>query len=170
MVVSWSVREIWAALLLSSLLAACSKKPAEAPAPSKAPEPTPSAAPAAAPEAKTGTAAAVGQRPEPEEHPCHYCAADALRHVSGTWQDATCYPNKAGPVAYPVSGAVVEVVAGQQKGSQFPVNAPPGTFELGGALDGTLPEEAKPDQWTEAKLWVTDAHGQKCSSTLAIHL
>lgn len=169
MVASGSVREfVQTAVVLSFLSFGCQK--AEAP-PAASPPAVPATAPVAAQPAKlvpTSTGATADQKPEPEVHPCRGCQVDVTRAVSGSWQHARCMPGDTADVTYPASLAVVEVVSGNQKGEQFAVSSEPSTFQLDAGYAGTLPAAAKPDTWSEAKLWITDATGAKCSSLLAI--
>lgn len=169
MVASGSVRELFhSAVLLSVLAAGCQKS--EAP-PAAAPPVVPATAPVAAQaivQVPTATGATADQKPEPEVLPCRGCEVSVDRAVSGSWQHARCMPGDTADVTYPATLAVVEVVSGNQKGEQFAVTSEPSTFQLDAGFSGTLPAAAKPDTWSEAKLWITDATGAKCSSLLAI--
>jgi hypothetical protein len=180
MAMSGSAREFSSAVLSLSLSTCaalavitgggCTKK--EPPAASVPAQPAAPAAPApsapAALEAATATRAGADERPEPGTIPCKYCNVDVARRVGGTWQEAKCQPEGGANVAWPAGSAEVEVLEGNQKGLTFPVTSDPSSFAVGAELSGTLSEDAKPDTWSAAQLWITDANGKRCSSTLAI--
>lgn len=184
MVMSGSAREFSSSLLCLAVVvsttmvitaSACTKKDPPAAASTAAPvapaTPAPGAAAAVAAaglEAASSTHAAADERPEPETLPCKYCNVDVLRRVSGAWQAATCQPGGVDVVAWPATAAEVEVLEGNQKGLSFPVTSDPSTFAVGAELSGTLAEDAKPDTWSAAALWITDANGKRCRSTLVI--
>jgi len=171
MVMSGSVRDWSSSLALVGLVAlsACAKK--EAPmSPEARAVASPAAVSAAPLRARTSTTPEPGtdEHPEPGTTPCRYCNVDVGRRVAGEWQAAPCPPAGAAPVAWPASLAVVEVTEGNQKGLEFAVTTDPSSFVVGSGLSGTLPLDAKPDTWSAARLWITDANGKRCSSVLAI--
>lgn len=178
MVMSGSVREFTSALFSLSLVtcaaiavitgSGCTKKEPPTPTPPAAPPAAAVAPAAAAVEATTATRAGADERPEPGTIPCKYCDVDVARRVGGTWQEAKCQPEGGALVAWPAGSAEVEVLEGNQKGLTFPVTSDPSAFAVGAELSGTLSADAKPDTWSAAQLWITDANGKRCSSTLAI--
>lgn len=117
----------------------------------------------------------VAKDPQPDDLPCGHCTVSATLRVTGQWQPAECRSTpdgdgKAGgglKVQFPVKAPIVEVLDGEQAGSQFPVTADLETFDEGTSFEGTLTEDAQPDGWLKAVLTVTDAAGNQCVSLLS---
>lgn len=158
MVACWSVREMFSFGVIALLsISACQKEAAPV-------------APHQVPTSKALEAANVAavEDPEPEVHPCKHCTIDVARRVTGTWQASNCLPGSSGEVIYPVTLPTVEVLAGSQKGKEFPVDVAPASFASGDALSGKVAEDADVNAWQEARLWVKGANGARCGSLLSI--
>ncbi|MEL6185780.1 MAG: hypothetical protein AAFU79_14250 [Myxococcota bacterium] len=100
--------------------------------------------------------------------PCRSCTVDLTGVVKGTFRGdiETCGDGGA-DLYYPLRNPVIQVVQGEQALMSFAVDVE-GDITGDRSFAATLGQDAKPDGWELALLWITDASGRPCASLLEI--
>lgn len=155
---------------------------------SSAPASTPPVANQAAEESSSpqGSAAGVGATPgspggyggkgtprlgdaaaEADPSLCQGCSIDELRRFRGRFRDIETCGDQDAEVFFPLQNPVIQVLKGEQAGQYFKLDVT-GDILAEVEINTVLPNEVNPASWTLAILWVTDATGRPCASTLTI--
>lgn len=134
------------------------------PRPSASSSPTPGT-----PGGNAGRPPRLAEVIESEGTPCQRCTVGVDGRFRGRFRDDidTC-GDLGAKLNYPLGSPVIQVLEGAQAGRYFPIGGRAAKLPTNRVIEVELGPEAKPEGWWTAILWVTDASGRPCASSLTI--